>query len=120
MFLHLTLLYSTSPLIVQAKLVSQNQKVTEHEAALKASNEEVEGLKQSRDTLIDRLDECEVTLRGARNRIEELDDELASTQVTSTALLCSALHHPCSLPVPHTRQSLIPHRITSHERELAS
>lgn len=60
--------------------------MTEYEAALKISNEEVEGLKQSRDTLIDRLDECEVTLRGARNRIEELDDELASTQVPNVTL----------------------------------
>jgi hypothetical protein len=48
---------------------------------LKAQNEEMEGVKYARDDLIDKLDECETTLRGARNRIGELDDELAATQV---------------------------------------
>lgn len=41
----------------------------------------MEGVKYARDDLIDKLDECETTLRGARNRIGELDDELAATQV---------------------------------------
>jgi hypothetical protein len=44
----------------------------------------MEGVKYARDDLIDKLDECETTLRGARNRIGELDDELAATQVMSS------------------------------------
>ena len=46
----------------------------------------MEGVKFARDDLIDRLDECETTLRGARNRIGELDDELASTQVSAETI----------------------------------
>jgi chromosome segregation ATPase len=65
----------------QAKLLAQDAKILEAEANLKTSAEENEGLKFERNDLIDKLDECETTLRGARNRIEELDDELASTQV---------------------------------------
>jgi hypothetical protein len=53
---------------------------------LKAQNEEMEGVKYARDDLIDKLDECETTLRGARNRIGELDDELAATQVKSRSI----------------------------------
>ena len=51
---------------------------------MRISAEENEGLKFERNDLIDKLDECETTLRGARNRIEELDDELASTQVRTS------------------------------------
>lgn len=47
----------------------------------------MEGVKFARDDLIDRLDECETTLRGARNRIGELDDELASTQVSAETMI---------------------------------
>lgn len=46
----------------------------------------MEGVKFARDDLIDRLDECETTLRGARNRIGELDDELASTQASAESI----------------------------------
>ena len=66
---------------MQAKIAAQDAKILEIEGQLKAQNEEMEGVKYARDDLIDKLDECETTLRGARNRIGELDDELAATQV---------------------------------------